>query len=24
LVKIAPGGLVRMNFGVTPTAREAK
>jgi uncharacterized repeat protein (TIGR01451 family) len=24
LVKIAPGGIVRMNFGVTPTAREAK
>jgi uncharacterized repeat protein (TIGR01451 family) len=22
LVKLAPGGLVRMNFGVTPTARE--
>jgi uncharacterized repeat protein (TIGR01451 family) len=24
LVKLAPGGIVRMNFGVTPTAREAK
>jgi uncharacterized repeat protein (TIGR01451 family) len=24
LVKLAPSGLVRMNFGVTPTAREAK
>jgi uncharacterized repeat protein (TIGR01451 family) len=24
LVKLAPNGLVRMNFGVTPTAREAK
>jgi uncharacterized repeat protein (TIGR01451 family) len=24
LLKLAPGGLVRMNFGVTPTAREAK
>jgi uncharacterized repeat protein (TIGR01451 family) len=24
LVKLAPGGIVRMNFGVTPTAREVK
>lgn len=24
LVKLAPSGLVRMNFGVTPTAKEAK
>jgi uncharacterized repeat protein (TIGR01451 family) len=24
LVKLAPSGLVRMNFGVTPTSREAK
>jgi uncharacterized repeat protein (TIGR01451 family) len=24
LVKLAPGGMVRMNFAVTPTAREAK
>jgi uncharacterized repeat protein (TIGR01451 family) len=24
LVKLAPGGLVRMNFGVTPTAREKR
>jgi hypothetical protein len=24
LVKLAPGGLVRMNFGVTPTAREGQ
>jgi uncharacterized repeat protein (TIGR01451 family) len=24
LVKLAPSGLVRMNFGVTPTARETK
>jgi uncharacterized repeat protein (TIGR01451 family) len=24
LVKLAPNGLVRMNFGVTPTAREVK
>ena len=24
LVKLSPGGLVRMNFGVTPTAREVK
>jgi hypothetical protein len=22
LVKLAPGGMSRMNFGVTPTARE--
>jgi uncharacterized repeat protein (TIGR01451 family) len=24
LIKLAPGGIVRMNFGVTPTAREVK
>lgn len=24
LVKLSPGGIVRMNFGVTPTAREVK
>ena len=24
LVKLAPGGIARMNFGVTPTAREVK
>jgi uncharacterized repeat protein (TIGR01451 family) len=24
LVKLAPGGIIRMNFGVTPTAREVK
>jgi uncharacterized repeat protein (TIGR01451 family) len=24
LVKLAPGGIVRMNFGVTPTAREVR
>jgi uncharacterized repeat protein (TIGR01451 family) len=24
LVKLAPGGIVRLNFGVTPTAREVK
>jgi uncharacterized repeat protein (TIGR01451 family) len=24
LVKLSPGGIVRMNFGVTPTARETK
>jgi uncharacterized repeat protein (TIGR01451 family) len=24
LIKLAPGGIIRMNFGVTPTAREVK